>query len=182
MSYFENTKADIALWPVSLHPHTFVYNRTFGEKPSELSNAAWASIFPTQGGFFRHPEVSPSRATFAVFHQLHCLDGIRQAYWLLYDEAYGPNRQPEPDLPFMTSPAHIGHCIDLIRNDLICRPDTTIELKDLEIGGVIGFDSEHTCVNWQELAGWVSEWETWGQSPELQQANHGMKGHDHHGR
>jgi hypothetical protein len=51
----------------------FRYNRTFGEPPSEVTNAAWESLFPKHGGFFVHPDLAPERSAFSVFHQLHCL-------------------------------------------------------------------------------------------------------------
>ena len=51
----------------------FVYNRTFGEPPSPSTNRAWETLFPEQGGFFKHPRIAPSRSAFSVFHQLHCL-------------------------------------------------------------------------------------------------------------
>lgn len=66
---------------------------------------------------------------------------------------------PDQDLAFMLSPPHVRHCIDLIRNALFCRPDTTIELKDEKLGGVTGFGTEHMCVDWENLVDWVSVWE-----------------------
>ena len=54
-------------------PQTFHYNRSFTERPSEYTDGAWHSLFPRQGGYFRHPQIAPSRSAFAVFHQLHCL-------------------------------------------------------------------------------------------------------------
>lgn len=51
----------------------FMYNRTFGEVPSNKSTKAWADLFPTQGGYFIHPTIAPKRSVFSVFHQLHCL-------------------------------------------------------------------------------------------------------------
>ena len=51
----------------------FYHNRTFGAAPSNVSDAAWNSIFPEQGGFFKHPVLAPQRSAWAVFHQLHCL-------------------------------------------------------------------------------------------------------------
>ncbi|KAI1092133.1 S-adenosyl-L-methionine-dependent methyltransferase [Rostrohypoxylon terebratum] len=35
--------------------------------------------------------------------------------------------------------SHIRHCIDLLRQSLMCNADLTIELKDEELGGVTGF-------------------------------------------
>lgn len=51
----------------------FRYNRTFAGPPSEVTDAAWDSLFPTHGGFFVHPELAPKRSALSVFHQLHCL-------------------------------------------------------------------------------------------------------------
>lgn len=41
--------------------------------PSDESNAAWETLFPARGGFFKHPQLAPDRSGLAVFHQLHCL-------------------------------------------------------------------------------------------------------------
>jgi hypothetical protein len=51
----------------------FTYNRTFAEVPSNESNAAWETLFPARGGFFKHPQLAPDGSGLAVFHQLHCL-------------------------------------------------------------------------------------------------------------
>ena len=56
-----------------------------------------------------------------------------------------------------TSPAHIRHCIDLIRQSLMCNADTTIEVKDEEINGVRGFGTLHQCKNWRGLVRWTEE-------------------------
>lgn len=168
---------------MALHKHTFVFNQTFAEGGS-AADAAWESLFPSQGGFFRHPTISPERANFAVFHQLHCLDKIRETYWLLYDGLVATRDGTpvtalfDPDnLPFHSTPPHISHCVDLVRNALICRPDTTLELKDKEIGGVTGFGTEHLCVDWDQVVGWVSQWENYGKdSPDTGGTSTSRKG------
>lgn len=43
----------------------------------------------------------------------------------------------------------------------MCRPDTTVEVKDEELGGVRGFGTEHVCAEWGELVAWTGEWEGW---------------------
>ena len=63
----------------------------------------------------------------------------------------------------MTSPAHMRHCIDLIRQVLMCKPDLTVEVKDKKLGGVTGFGTTHECVDWGSLMGWVAKWESWNQ-------------------
>lgn len=165
-------------------PEVFHYNRTFGEAPSNFSNAAWLSLFPIQGGFFKHPTIAPQRSAFSVFHQLHCLvsndfvcgiflalaliyiqDGIRKGYWAIHAAATEGHKIADEDLPFMSSPPHIRHCIDLIRQSLMCQPDLTVELKEEELGGVRGFGTEHQCRDWDSLLGWVSRWEAYNQDP-----------------
>ena len=165
------------------------YNRTFGQPPSPESDAAWASLFPKQGGFFRHPSLATERSALAVFHQLHCLDGLRQAVWMAHDQerqkadsppsegsdlvnghagdgsqgggAHGKESGHKNHVEMMTSPAHMRHCIDLIRQVLMCKPDLTVEVKDNKLGGVTGFGMVHECVDWGILTDWVGEWEDW---------------------
>ena len=45
----------------------------------------------------------------------------------------------------------------------MCQADTTVETKNDELGGVTGFGTEHRCVDWEVLIGWVSQWENYGQ-------------------
>ena len=65
----------------------------------------------------------------------------------------------------MIDPAHIRHCIDLIRHRLMCQPDITVEVKDLELGGVTGFGTKHQCKDWEELMRWTTKWQSWEQEP-----------------
>lgn len=79
----------------------------------------------------------------------------------------------------MSSPSHIRHCIDLLRNALICQPDTTVEVKNKDIGGVTGFGTEHYCRDWETLMEWTRTWEGWEQDPrEGEEVVHKMHGHE----
>ena len=69
----------------------------------------------------------------------------------------------EEDLPMMASPIHIEHCIDLLRQSLMCQADTTIEIS--EHGGVTGFGTKHQCRDFDQLVRWTSKWETFQQKP-----------------
>lgn len=161
----------------------FRYDRTYGDRPSNKSDEAWHALFPEQGGFFRHPKLAPKRSALAVYHQLHCLDGIRRGYWAVYDAAIEGRRLVADDLPFMSSPSHIRHCIDLLRHSLMCQPDTTVEVKDEIKGGVSGFGTEHRCSDWGQLIDWTSKWEIWMQDPRARKQTHDHR-HTHakHGR
>lgn len=70
----------------------------------------------------------------------------------------------------MASPPHFRHCIDLLRQSLMCQPDMTIETKNETIGGVTGFGTEHVCKDWDALVKWTSKWEGYGQDEKMQKA------------
>jgi hypothetical protein len=107
--------------------------------------------------------------------KIHEQDGLRHGFWALqntiekqkshsstsrglrknndFEDVH--NHNEETDLP------HIRHCIDLLRQSLMCRPDLTIEVKDEELGGVTGFGTEHQCRDWQQLLLWTEAWENY---------------------
>ncbi|KIY03958.1 uncharacterized protein Z520_00650 [Fonsecaea multimorphosa CBS 102226] len=152
------------------------YNASFGDAPNTVTEAAWDSLLPVQGGFFQHPEIATARSDFAVFHQLHCLNGIRQAYWFTHDAMVTGRRLSDAEFPDMISSRHISHCIDLLRQALMCQPDLTVEVKD-ERGGVTGFGTVHQCKDWQQLMGWMAEWESYGQTEPYDPGKHNHHGH-----
>lgn len=98
-------------------------------------------------------------------------DGIRKGYWAVHAAATEGRQIADEDLPLMSSPPHIRHCIDLIRHSLMCQPDLTVELKEEELGGVRGFGTKHQCQNWDQLITWVSKWEDYDQDPSLRGKN-----------
>ncbi|KAI0886275.1 uncharacterized protein GGS22DRAFT_199562 [Annulohypoxylon maeteangense] len=151
----------------------FEYNRTFGETPSDATNAAWRSLFPQHGGFFVHPELAQKRSAFSVFHQLHCLDELRHGFYVLHDQVLSYSemisshqvgnrsdwaKQGKRALQ-EHSLGHIRHCIDLLRQSLMCNADLVIELKNEELGGVTGFGTMHRCVDWPGLLEWIRPYE-----------------------
>lgn len=161
---------------------SFQYNRTFAEAPSNETNQAWETIFPPRGGFFRSPTVKDG-GSLAVYHQLHCLvssieswwalhsyllsvkDGIRHAYWALH-EGLTAARDKSFDfdgLPRYSTTWHTRHCIDFLRQMLMCNADTTIEFSDPDLHGIVGFGVKHQCKQWDQIKQWTidrqSEWQ-----------------------
>jgi hypothetical protein len=63
------------------------------------------------------------------------------------------------------SPAHTRHCIDLLRQSLMCNADLTVELKDEYLGGVAGFGTSHRCIDWEGLLEWIKPYEDIGAPP-----------------
>ena len=99
---------------------------------------------------------------------------------MIYDSVLAGQKMTEEDFPFMSSPSHIRHCIDLLRQSLMCRPDTTVEIKNEELGGVTGFGTEHQCRDWAQLFEWTSKWQSYEQDVrkgEILAHNHS---HHHH--
>ncbi|KAM3450334.1 hypothetical protein MY3296_006222 [Beauveria thailandica] len=134
-------------------PQVFIYNRTFTGNNDE-AKMAWTDLFPNGDGYFAHPSLAPKTSTLSVYHYLHCLDGIRKSYWKVHDMAVAGEKLVDADLPMMVSPAHIRHCIDLLRRALVCNPDLTVEVQN-ETGGVHGFGETHQCVDWSAVKTWT---------------------------
>ncbi|KAF8190957.1 hypothetical protein K438DRAFT_1762884 [Mycena galopus ATCC 62051] len=79
----------------------------------------WATIVPPQLGFIR---LGPKGTSFsiAMFHQLHCVNGIRFAYRGARDGLF---KTPEA---LQKSFGHANHCFDILRHGVLCRADTTL--------------------------------------------------------
>ena len=73
------------------------------------------------------------------------------------DAAVRGQKLIEEDIPVDIMPSHIRHCIDLLRQTLMCYADTTIEVVDPAINGVHGFRTEHQCKRWDQLIEWTNE-------------------------
>lgn len=63
----------------------------------------------------------------------------------------------DDELPMDIQSNHVKHCIDLLRQSLMCHADITIEVADEKIGGVHGFRTEHQCGNWEKIVDWLTE-------------------------
>ena len=61
-------------------------------------------------------------AQMEVFHQLHCLDTLRQGLYFNYDY-YHTNRRGVWERSDAVVRKHMGHCLDLLRTQLQCTAD-----------------------------------------------------------
>jgi len=59
------------------------------------------------------------------------------------------------DLADWYTPWHTRHCIDFLRQMLMCNADVTIERNDPGIGGIRGFGINHQCKKWDEVVQWT---------------------------
>lgn len=86
-----------------------------------------------------------------VYHELHCLKYIRH---YIYRDSYPIIKTNVPSLD------HIDHCIDSLRQLVMCRTDVAIQtyswIPTLRIPWA-NFETEHECQNWDALDGWASQ-------------------------
>jgi hypothetical protein len=147
-----------------------VYSSGFGKieiseyqgPPSPENNQAWSDLY--NFGISRIPQSAakliPNRTVpipddpgyyavgLDVFHQLHCLNMVRLRVWAT--ESF----VPEHDLMGIE---HIDHCIDTIRQSLMCASDITplqfvwieAEQRTMEVARVL-----HTCRDFEQVREW----------------------------
>jgi len=83
-----------------------------------------------------------------VFHQLHCLNKIRQAFY--------PNYYPDSDGPVIAV-LHVDHCIDYIRQAIMCNSDMAfvrVVYSPSANRWSPNFERAHTCRDFQKLLDW----------------------------
>ncbi|KAJ7888491.1 hypothetical protein B0H13DRAFT_1627060 [Mycena leptocephala] len=98
----------------------------------------WRStdLFPGGNGFVR---LGPDGCTgIAMFHQMHCLQIIRTA--IVEGEA----------------DHHVGHCLNLLRQTVLCTSDTTLDALNSKLG-TDGLGIVHVCRDWQKVYDFVEE-------------------------
>ncbi|CEJ81060.1 hypothetical protein VHEMI01211 [[Torrubiella] hemipterigena] len=89
-----------------------------------------------------------------AFHQLHCLNMVRKA---LHVDYYGINEEdPHPHK------MHIEHCIDALRESIMCRAELTfipMEFNTKYRTGRPAFVAkEHTCRNFEKILDWAHQY------------------------
>lgn len=90
----------------------------------------------------------------SVFHNLHCLNEIRLALEHHHDES------AEEDWMHQGR-AHLDHCVDQIRQALMCHADLTpvpmIPVEGGPEGAILGNGEIHTCRDFDAIWEWVEE-------------------------
>lgn len=94
--------------------------------------------------------------TVETIHQLHCINMVRQSTW--------GGHYTQHDLDFNHNPdewrIHLDHCIEMLRQNIMCRSDVTMVTYDW----VEGFDDPypsfsvpHQCRNFEKILDWVED-------------------------
>jgi hypothetical protein len=87
-----------------------------------------------------------------VFHQLHCLDMLRL-------EVYGTLTQWLHEHHSMKDKMeHLDHCIDFLRQSLMCRPSIEILPFGIDQSSFRArFNGTHTCADFEAVRDWAVE-------------------------
>ncbi|QKX64647.1 uncharacterized protein TRUGW13939_11823 [Talaromyces rugulosus] len=152
----------IEMEPKMVHA-SFANKNPFKGPPSDELDHAWHQLFinsnvrvtaddlaqinktsvpvtDDKGGFYAIPD---------VYHQLHCLKFLRQ---VIYKDYYNIEKP--------TTPIHIDHCIDNLRQNLMCKGDVslvTFSWVDNDRAPKPNFEVEHECVNWEKMDNWAKD-------------------------
>ncbi|KAL7934747.1 hypothetical protein V8C35DRAFT_35285 [Trichoderma chlorosporum] len=153
-------------------------------KPNETNNAHWDKLthpgmvalteeehakLPSKSSLFVDDNTKESDpllyvGAVEVFHQLHCLDMLRmQAYGVLKDwyDVHSPENEN-------TIPAHLEHCINYIRQSMMCRPSLDILPFRTDSEGLLRpvFNGTRTCANFDKIRDWAIERKAGNLSPQ----------------
>ncbi|ETS85646.1 hypothetical protein PFICI_03671 [Pestalotiopsis fici W106-1] len=118
-----------------------------------------AKKLPNRTAMIPHDEEKRYIMQLDVFHQLHCLNAIRKA---LHPDYYTVSSQPDPnDDGGVLEPHHIDHCVDTIRQSLMCNADISPltwmwddeRAKILAKGTIV-----HTCRRFDKIQEWASRY------------------------
>ncbi|KAL8660536.1 MAG: hypothetical protein Q9202_006459 [Teloschistes flavicans] len=92
-------------------------------------------------------------ATLEVFHQLHCLNLIREYTYKDYYESRSPSFTDPPEMVR----THVDHCIEILRQKLMCDADVgVITYNWVAIRGLPwpNFNVVHQCRNFDGVVEW----------------------------
>jgi hypothetical protein len=78
------------------------------------------------------------------------LNGVRKGYYHAIATVTGADQHTKNE-DTMVDPKHIRHCIDYLRQSLMCHADTNFEPVIEALGGATGFGTVHHCQSYQKV-------------------------------
>lgn len=139
---------------VTFQPHWY-----YGGPPSNHTDEMWQRLSPPGDGIVEVPNTFTTSLPYSLpapnnpdthkvygvsmFHQLHCLNFLRFAYYPDTIESMAPTEIV----------AHRDHCLDYIRQAIMCAGDATFE--PLTMVGINGMGAIHQCRNFERLFSWA---------------------------
>ena len=108
---------------------------------TEEGMADFANSLPAGGHLvYGRPQdnmtADPEPYTVTLFHQLRCLDVIRQGYTKVPDEV---------------SPRLLHHCMNYLRQTILCRPSLILEPVTTSAGLISDAGYEAVCRDWEAV-------------------------------
>lgn len=92
-----------------------------------------------------------------VFHQLHCLNDLRKAFYPDRYPGKWPYRDGEIDYKSVTF-MHWDHCIDALRQTIMCHGDVSVlpfHINPINQNLVPELATRHTCRNFEKIQDWA---------------------------
>jgi len=90
----------------------------------------------------------------SVYHHLHCLDSIRH-------QVSGQSCASKDSILDKDGfPTHLDHCMDTLRQWLMCQPDLSLRSVFWNQDGVSAAANNsitHQCVDWSALENWIDD-------------------------
>ncbi|KAF5348665.1 hypothetical protein D9758_006800 [Tetrapyrgos nigripes] len=167
----------VAVWDIGQLPTVIMdlentVNYQVNSTPS--TNAQWAALYPHEGIVRLGSDSKPFLPS--MFHQLRCLDIIRLAYvaqeenltfhdesasWKARDEHYH-DHSDAPDVPGVVEDPLARHCLNYLREMLLCRSDLNLESVQAMGPGdpnihAVSFRRAQTCQDWTVVYDKLSE-------------------------
>ncbi|KAJ1706237.1 hypothetical protein NYO67_11591 [Aspergillus flavus] len=159
-------------YPIIKVPHrvvTFLPHNEYTDQLPDEPGSVWDKLIPPGRGFvtvkrtksgalsfeehssvFSDPDPSKEYYCISAFHQMHCLAIIYSAIFSK-DHSGHHHRDDHSD--------HTKHCIDYLRQSIMCASDATLEgLADdgSPVTGVDGWNNTHQCRDWDSLYDFAS--------------------------
>ncbi|EJC99622.1 uncharacterized protein FOMMEDRAFT_92757 [Fomitiporia mediterranea MF3/22] len=103
---------------------------------SEIGEEEWSLMLPPNQGII-YLSRQDERFTISLFHQIRCLDNIRSAL------VSAAKQGARPD-------AVTRHCLNYIRQMILCRADLHLESM-ADPNGPVEWMGERTCKDWQTV-------------------------------
>ncbi|KAG7097762.1 hypothetical protein E1B28_005083 [Marasmius oreades] len=125
----------------------------------------WTTLVPPlSSGFIYHPRTQQFYSV-SLYHQLHCLNALRKYI------SRGPELRLDDEVV-----THTGHCLDYLREALLCHSDTTLEpVHDIIVPPddrkntsqhtdkvAQGWNVLHRCKDWAVVRRYLEDnWRSW---------------------
>ncbi|KAI1387568.1 uncharacterized protein F4822DRAFT_286952 [Hypoxylon trugodes] len=144
--------------PLPIETKVFEFDGTFADDPSPNVTSAWVSLIPKGQGLVRlplHHEFDGNIFNIAAYHSLHCLFTLRESFFLFYQVANNSARIDTTELASKLK--HGRHCIEYIRQNLMCNPDLNLEPIEGGTGNLKEWGIQHQCKSLLALSKWSYE-------------------------